>query len=334
MIMAPLPPPPLPQPLISRPLLLAALILVIVIESASTAVAVSSSSSQSSSRSSAGGNSIGARNRSDAREERRRYANLPPTVFAPGGRLHGVERVAREAMLLYDDDDYDNNDNEDGRRRGVKSDDDEEDMDYDGIDEEDVASCATFAICCRGNQGDDCGDEFAVMVGIGPVSPYVHRGYDQQTDSIDTKNVEGYYRSLAIDVDDDQYDHEALLSPLSILSPHLVIGTGGKSIDSAILLRRTIEMAVDIYANEDGGVGWFISHSLEGSGTTTMEEEEEGGLWTPRVGVASVDVSSLVRRVSDIAQISTQSLGGRYGRMLSVRYMKTIIFGDTICLEN
>lgn len=331
--MAPLPPPPLPQPLISRPLLLAALILVIFIESASTAVAVSSSSSQSSSRSSAGGNSIGARNRSDAREERRRYANLPPTVFAPGGRLHGVERVAREAMLLYDDDDYDNNDNEDGRRRGrgAMMDDEEEDMDYDGIDEEDVASCATFAICCRRSQGDDCGDEFAVMVGIGPVSPYVHRGCDQQTDSLDTKNREGYFRSLAIDVDDDQYDHEASLSPLSILSPHLVIGTGGKSIDSAILLRRTIEMAVDIYANEDGGVGWFISHSLEGSGISAIEEE--GGLWTPKGGVASVDVSSLVRRVADIAQISTQSLGGRYGRMLSVRYMKTV-FGDTICLEN
>lgn len=313
--MAPLPPPPLSQPLICRPLSLAVLFLVIFIEAASTAAAVSSSSSSSHNSNSNSSGGINARSRNDEREERRRYANLPPTVFAPGGRLHGVERVAREAMLLYDDDD-DNNDNEDGRRRGVKSDDDEEDMDYDGIDEEDVASCATFAICCRGNQGDDCGDEFAVMVGIGPVSPYVHRGYDQQTDSMDTKNREGYYRSLAIDVDDDQYDHEASLSPLSILSPHLVIGTGGKSIDSAILLRRTVEMAVDIYANEDGGVGWFISHSLESSGTTTMEEEE---LWTPRGGVASVDVSSLVRRVADIAQISTQSLGGRYGRMLSVR---------------
>jgi hypothetical protein len=320
--MAPLPPPPLPQPLIFRPLSLAVLFIVIFIEAASTAAAVSSSSSShnsNSNSSSSGG--INARSRNDEREERRRYANLPPTVFAPGGRLHGVERVAREAMLLYDDDDYDNNDNEDGRRRGrgAMMYDDEEDMDYDGIDEEDVASCATFAICCRHNQGDDCEDEFAVMVGIGPVSPYVHRGYDQQIDSMYTNNKEGYFRSLSIDVDDDLYDHEALLSPLSILSPHLVIGTGGKSIDSAILLRRTIEMAVDIYANEDGGVGWFISHSLEGSSTTTMEEEE-GGLWTPRGGVASVDVSSLVRRVSDIAQISTQSLGGRYGRMLSVRY--------------
>ena len=35
-------------------------------------------------------------------------------------------------------------------------------------------------------------------------------------------------------------------------------------------------------------------------------------------GVASVDVSSLARRVADMAQSSTQSMGGKYGRMLSV----------------
>ena len=40
-------------------------------------------------------------------EEARRYASLPPTVFAPGGRLHGVERVAREAIMADADEDED-----------------------------------------------------------------------------------------------------------------------------------------------------------------------------------------------------------------------------------
>lgn len=218
-------------------------------------------------------------------------------------------------MLLDDDD---NDDDVEGRGGRSRSDGDD---DGDGIDQEDVSSCATFAICCRrrhyynlsGDSSDgidDGEDEVAVMVGIGPMSPYLHRENDQTDDD------EGFYQSLAINDDDDLCDHGTSLSPLSILSPHLIIGTGGKSIDSAILLRRTIEMAVDTYANEDGGVGWFISHSLEG---TNNGQRMEKDLWTPKGGVASIDISSLVRRVADMAQISTQSLGGRCGRMLSVR---------------
>jgi hypothetical protein len=283
------------------------LLLIIGIEAAAT-------SSSSSSSASSGGNS----NIHLQREERRRYANLPPTVFAPGGRLHGVERVAREAMLL-DDDDGDDMEGRGGRSAA------DDDIDGDGIDEEDVSSCATFAICCRRrhyynlsgeSNGGEAEDEFAVMVGVGPMSPYLHREYEQDD------NDEGFYQSLTINDDDDQYDSgmSLSLSPLSVLSPHLIIGTGGKSIDSTILLRRTIEMAVDTYANEDGGVGWFISHSLEGTSNGHRMEED---LWTPKGGVASIDVSSLVRRVADMAQISTQSLGGRCGRMLSVRVKQT-----------
>jgi hypothetical protein len=371
-----------------RPLspLLLLLLYIIVLKEASSA-----SSSSASSRSSYNDNGIRfGDSRRLQREERRRYANLPPTVFAPGGRLHGVERVAREAMLLDDDDDEEEDEKE-GRwgstRSGV-------DIDYDYedgmLDEEDVSSCATFAICCRrrrynanrgsndkfhddrpndnnnihsNNEEDEWGDggaeeEFAVMVGIAPVSPYLCQENDdhdddddenQQLDSLDdssstvtieddsankARRREGYYQSLAIEDDNGQYNNGMSLSPLSILSPHLIIGTGGKSVDSTILLRRTIEMAVDSYANEDGGVSWFISHSLEGTATmgrgggggeednNNLRKMEEEGLWTPKGGVASVDVNLLVRRVADIAQISTQSLGGRFGRMLSVRLIK------------
>jgi hypothetical protein len=35
-----------------------------------------------------------------AYDEAKRYANLPPTVFSPIGRLFGVERVAHEAAKM------------------------------------------------------------------------------------------------------------------------------------------------------------------------------------------------------------------------------------------
>ena len=69
--------------------------------------------------------------------EAARYADLPPTVFAPGGRLHGVERVAREALLSSDED-------------GAGGD-------------EDASSCGVLALHC--GRGSD-GGEFAVLVGI------------------------------------------------------------------------------------------------------------------------------------------------------------------------
>jgi len=64
-------------------------------------------------------------------------------------------------------------------------------------------------------------------------------------------------------------------------------------------------------------VDWFIHHSLEGingniDGCDPQRSRPIMG------GVASADVSSLARRVADMAQSSTQSMGGKYGRMLSV----------------
>ena len=53
--------------------------------------------------------------------EAARYSSYPPTVFAPGGRLYGVERVAKEALLL------------------------------DGADD-DAVSCGTFALHCGRNK--------------------------------------------------------------------------------------------------------------------------------------------------------------------------------------
>ena len=76
--------------------------------------------------------------------EAQQYAQYGPTVFAPGGRLHGVESVAKEAMLL------------------------------DGGSSSDSVSCGVFAMHCGGSNSNEDG-EFVVLLGIGATSPYLHR---------------------------------------------------------------------------------------------------------------------------------------------------------------
>lgn len=221
--------------------------------------------------------------------EAARYGTLPPTVFAPGGRLHGVERVARESYPPGDDE----------------------------------LSCVVIALHCGGGDkrtdvhdgvtvdgNNDNGEEFAIMSGIGAISPFLHKdesfiGHEGQTDT-----GKGYI-PLVLD-NEDAGDPDLPPTPIAILSPTLVAGVGGKGIDSAVLLRRSIEVALSNYRSDNGGIEWFMAHSLEG----TNGDDSVG----PRLvgGASGVQVASLARRMADIAQDSTQSLGGKYGRMLSV----------------
>jgi len=243
--------------------------------------------------------------------------------------------VAKEALLLGDDD-----------------------------AQQDISSCGTFALHCRrsvegAKKDDDAGSsnggeavheeegEFAVMVGIGAISPYLHReeAYLQHNPllSIKNENDEGStagstigdanndnnlgstYLPLTIEESTSSNLHNpSSTSPLSILSPTLVVGTGGKAIDSTILLRRAMEIALSMYANDCGGVDWFVSHSLEGTlvhrgNYDGGDEEDDRGDSPPSImgGAAGADATTLARRVADMARGSTQSLGGRYGRMLS-----------------
>ena len=207
--------------------------------------------------------------------EAERYSGLPPTVFAPGGRLHGVERVAREALSVS---------NEDGA---------------DG--DEDTSSCGLLALHC-GLDGE-AGDEFGVMVGIGAISPFLHR---DETYLGPRRDDAAPYVPLVI----DEPESIGGSTPISILSPTLVVGAGGKAIDARLQLRRAQEVALSLYSRDSGGLEWFVAHSLEG--TTGTPSSLAGG-------AAGVDATTLARRVADMAQSSTQSLGGKHGRMLSVR---------------
>ena len=275
---------------------------------------------------------------------------MPPTVFAPDGRLFGVERVAREAMM------------------GPSS-----TTTGDQIDED--SCCTVFAIRCgRGSQckvtqgkqqqadnpeqiiensTEDHEDEFAVVVGIGPISPFLHRDMEileqekQQQQQLLKQELALEHRD---DDDDEQEPHDGQQSafckplvleynttqqqqlssmssptttsqqlPISILSPSLITAVGGTSpIDSTILLRRSIEVALSMYKLDNGGVHFFASHSLESdnNGGEDNDGRSSSGI-NVSGGASGVQIESLVRRIADMAQSSTQNLGGKYGRMLS-----------------
>ncbi|KAL3798817.1 hypothetical protein HJC23_004605 [Cyclotella cryptica] len=216
--------------------------------------------------------------------EAARFEQLPPTVFAPGGRLHGVERVARESSPPGDDE----------------------------------SSCAVIALrCCskrsRETEETDLVDDavngpFAVVSGIGAISPFLHRDEACDTRQDSKKNEGGCYLPLVMEYDESS-NLDSHPTPISVISPSIVVGVGGKGIDSAVLLRRAAEVCSSMYKSDNGGVEWFMSHSLEG-----INENFSVG---PIGGAARVETSTLARRIADLAQSSTQSLGGKSGRMLS-----------------
>ena len=157
------------------------------------------------------------------------YSNLPPIVFAPSGRLHGVEKTARSALVL------------------------------DGSTDDDAA-CTVFSMRC--NDGGAGSGEFAIMVGIRPSSPYLWREPVGGEGAVGSRtNPEGAYcRSLTIECDAGA----DLASPMAAISSSLVVGVGGQPVDSVVLLRRTTDEAMSLYHAENKGIDWFVSHSLEG----------------------------------------------------------------------
>lgn len=217
--------------------------------------------------------------------EAARFGPLPPTVFAPGGRLHGVERVARDSYPPGDDE----------------------------------SSCALIALRCGSKRNRETGDTayvdeiengaFAVISGIGAISTFLHRDETRDTGQDTKTDKSGCYLPLVM-----EYDEPANLdshpTPISVISPNIVVGVGGKGIDSAILLRRAMELSLSMYNLDSGGVEWFMSHSLEG-----INENCSLG---PIGGAARVEIKTLSRRIADLAQSSTQTLGGKSGQMLSV----------------
>ena len=89
-------------------------------------------------------------------------------------------------------------------------------------------------------------------------------------------------------------------------------------------------MALSLYKLDNGGIDLFASHSLEGTasssssktmstsyGGDTNDNSSSIGGGGGGGGASNVKIEALVRRIADMAQSSTQNLGGKYGRMLS-----------------
>ena len=72
-----------------------------------------------------------------------------------------------------------------------------------------------------------------------------------------------------------------------------------------MLLHRPIELALTLYTNNDGGLTHFISHY---KGDYDDDDKDVG---ITNGGATVVHATTLARRLADMAQSSTQTLGGR-----------------------
>ena len=230
--------------------------------------------------------------------ERAEYETYPPTVFAPTGRLHMVDSVGMAAC-----------------------------------NKDDATAGLVVALRCGGSGGriGSCGDsgngkgsdkendsknEFIVVVGTSARSPLAiqasalmaPKGDDPKEDA---GNEEG--EETNNEEENEPNFRSALLvnsperpvpSTLSILSPTLLVATGGTPTDAAVLLDRIQTVASDMHNSNFGGTGF-----------TYQSTPKQGQRF--KSGMFGVEGSVLARNVADIVQGTTQSIRSRAGSMLA-----------------
>jgi hypothetical protein len=227
-----------------------------------------------------------------AGEEEGRYEKLPPTVFAPGGRLYMVEKSARAASSL-----------------------------------EDISAPLSVALLCDNGESVVVVSTRSRSPHAHykfPPKPSTETSElllgDEETNATE-KNAtlkadknNTFEMPLLLEDMDDPNEYESRLgegetrtsnsplslassSPLCLLAPRLLAVTGGNSIDSIVLLRRIQEAALSLHKSNFGG-------AMMGTGD---------------FGASSVESYELGRRLADSFQIATQSVGGKGGRILAVR---------------
>ena len=228
--------------------------------------------------------------------ERERYQSLPTTVFSPAGKLIKVETNAKSSS-----------------------------------DTQDLSSPLSIALhCCNPKKHRD----FVLVLSTRFLSPHLYltskdnhynnnnnnnnicdeedgeddsMKQDKREDNKDNNNIkfndDAYYAPLLLH--HNQNSKRAFLTkqqqlllqqpimPMTILGKSLMTVAGGNVIDTTILLRRIQEQAISLQrANASGDISTSTSTS------------------------SSFSTSVLARRLADAAQLSTQTLGGKAGRML------------------
>lgn len=200
--------------------------------------------------------------------EKEKYSSLPHTIFSPHGRLYNVEMAALSSS-----------------------------------DDSDVSSSLVVAFKFGPNDS-------IIILSTGPKSPYLFsvqsssgaKGEEKDGNSNsndDSSSLEPLWKhNLCInevETSTSILNNSKIVPsyPLSILSSNLLVGTGGKSIDSITLRDKILEIFLSLSKSMDG---MRSTHRIQGMVLSSL----------------------LARKVADVLQVSTQDVSAGYGRILSV----------------
>eukprot|EP00560_Eucampia_antarctica_P005891 CAMPEP_0197841178 /NCGR_PEP_ID=MMETSP1437-20131217/46029_1 /TAXON_ID=49252 ORGANISM="Eucampia antarctica, Strain CCMP1452" /NCGR_SAMPLE_ID=MMETSP1437 /ASSEMBLY_ACC=CAM_ASM_001096 /LENGTH=347 /DNA_ID=CAMNT_0043450895 /DNA_START=328 /DNA_END=1372 /DNA_ORIENTATION=- len=188
------------------------------------------------------------------KDKEERYGSLPPTVFAPDGRLYMVERKARDACDIYD-------------------------------------ASSPLVVSMKFDKG-------IIIISTPPTSPHAYHPPNDDDDDDDDDGDDGdVVIPLLLNDDDSQLLVE---DPMSIVSPTLVVATGGNAVDSCILLQRVLSLVASLLESYSGGAVWSMSLPSSSSSSSS-----------------SLKSAWVARKVADMLQLPTQSVGTRAGRLLA-----------------
>lgn len=190
-------------------------------------------------------------------KEQEKYSSLPHTIFSSKGRLYNVEKASLLSSNEYD-----------------------------------ITSSLVLALKFGGESGEGgCDNESILVLSSCPKSPYLQFNDNKESgksnDNDNKRTPLWQYNTL------QQKDKSTICFPISILSANLLIGIGGKSIDTIIIHDKILEL--------------YLSHlkSMDGMRSTHRIESK-------------VISSYLARKVADSLQVYTQDVSLGYGRILSV----------------
>jgi len=227
-----------------------------------------------------------------------RYSSLPHTVFSPQGRLYNVETAAQLSS-----------------------------------DESDTSSSLVFAFqfgradnSKSDSDGDGDSNGSILILSAGPTSPYLHVGELEEGANkklCKEENVRGRGREDGDDKSQNEnsktssslWQHDLFLHsdenkitatakiipsmPISILSPNIIVGTGGNAVDTIVLHTKILEIFLSLSKSYNG---MNSTHRIKGTVVSPL----------------------LARKIADSLQVPTQNVSANSGRILSVSSPHTL----------
>ena len=205
------------------------------------------------------------------KNEIEKYSSLPHTIFSSNGRLYNIEKASLQSSNNDDDDIH-------------------------------VSSRSLVFAIKFGNS------DSILVLSTCPRSPYLFHNDDDDNDKDGNNNNDNdetitneqsktsLWNYNVYNNNNNNHNKRIIPSyPISILTPKLLIGTGGgTSIDSIVLHDKVLEIFLSLAQIKDG---MNSTHRIQGI----------------------VKSSLLARKVADSLQVFTQDVSSGYGRILSVR---------------